>query len=710
MTRRIRPPAVVAGGMGLALATAFAVAAITKTGIEPGDGDGLQPLPSHRQTSVDIVDRLRDGHFIRKDLDDDVSSQTFDNYLGFLDPRRLHFLADDIVEFERYRHQLDDALREGDLEPAFVIYNRYRRRALERIEFEAELIEQGVDRFDFSIDESIDLDRSEAPWADSRMALEDLWRLDLKSSVLLRKLAGESLDDLAKTLAKRGRNRARVIGQTRSEDVFQRFVNAFALTYDEHTQYFSPRDSEDFGISMSLSLEGIGIVLGTEDEYTVVRGVVKGGPADKGGELKARDRIVAVGQSGEEPFVDIVGWRSDDVVQLIRGPKGSAVRLKVIPAGSKDADVRVVRIVREAVRLVEQSASKSLLEVDRNGRERRIGVVVVPTFYADYKAKEKGDPGYRSTTRDVARLIEELKSEGMDALIVDLRHNGGGSLQEAVELAGLFVESGPVVQVKSLRGRAAVLGSKDGTAVWDGPLAVLVNRGSASASEIFAGAIQDYDLGLVVGSRTFGKGTVQTLLELPQHRGQIKLTERKFYRVSGTSTHYNGIVPDIEYPAPYDVFQRDRSDGGAIGGRGSDVAPISHSASDRTGPYLAALRSRHEQRVAHDPDFAYLRSRGEYLEDMQARTELSLSEEVRLAQKAADDARRLQLENDLLVAKGGQPVASLDELDGRGAWANDPDEPENDTLVRETANILIDYLDLSGAVALADRATRTAVE
>ena len=705
------PVAIARGGVAIAIAAALSTTAGAGSGVLASDWEGLEPLASHRQTSVDIVDRLRDGHFIRKPLDDEVSSQTFDNYLEFLDPRRMYFLAGDIAELEEYRYAIDDALRDGDIEPAFAIYNRYRRRALERIEYETALLEQGVDQFDFTLDESIDVDRGDAQWPVSRATLEDLWRLDLKSSVLLGKLADESFEEIGEALAKRGRNRARSIRQTRSEDVFQRYINAFALTYDEHTQYFSPRDSEDFGIFMSLSLEGIGAVLETEDEYTVVRRLVKGGPADKGGILKPRDRIVAVGQSDKEPFVDIVGWRSDDVVQLIRGPKGSPVRLKVIPAGAKEENVRVVEIVREAVNLVEQSASKSLLTVNRDGREHRVGVVVVPTFYADFKAMENGDPTYKSTTRDVAQLIEELKGENMDALVIDLRHNGGGSLQEAVELTGLFVESGPVVQVKSLRGQPRVLGDNDDSAVWDGPLAVVVNRGSASASEIFAGAVQDYGLGLVVGSRTFGKGTVQTLVELPRQRGQLKLTERKFYRVSGTSTHYNGIVPDIEYPAPTDLLRRERWDGGAIGGKGADVEPIGHPLAYRFDPHLSTLRKRHDDRVATDPDFAYLRARGEYLENLQDRTRVSLSEAARLAERAADDAWALRLENELLVAKGKQPVASLEELSDRPTAAVlDQTDPETDALLTETANILIDYIDLSQGIALLDDGVKAAVQ
>jgi len=673
------------------------------------DAVGLHPLPVHRQTSIDIVDRLRDGHFIRKPLNDEASSHMFDNYLEVLDGRRLHFTASDVAEMERYRNALDDSLREGDLEPAFAIYDRYRQRALERNAFEEALLERGVDQFDFTVDESIKIDRSEAPWPSGLAELENLWRLDLKSKVLSAKLAGESFDSIGESLAKRVANRARAIRQTRSEDVFQSYINAFALTYDEHTQYFSPRDSEDFNIFMSLSLEGIGAVLETQNEYTIVRRLVKGGPADKAGELKPLDRIVAVGQSDKEPFVDIVGWRSDDVVQLIRGPKGSPVRLKVIPAGVDEGETRVVEIVREAVNLVEQSASKAVLTFSRGDREHRVGLVVVPTFYVDFKAMHAGDRNYKSTTRDVARLIRELKDEAIEALIVDVRNNGGGSLQEAVELTGLFVESGPVVQVKGLRGRPRVLGDIDNSAVWDGPLAVMVNRYSASASEIFAGAIQDYDLGIVVGSRTFGKGTVQTLIDLPRRRGQLKVTERQFYRVSGASTHYNGIVPDIVYPSPEDVFFRERRPGGAIADTG-DVAPTGHPNANRFGPVLATLRTRHEARVETDPDFTYLKAKREYIEHIQERTHLSLSEATRLAEKEADDAWDLRLENERLIGRGEEPVARIEELAER-VETDATEEPEReDTLVRETANILIDYIGLSNGFALADSPAQPVVQ
>ncbi len=669
------------------------------------DLEGLEPLASHPQTSVEIVDRLRDGHFIRKPLDDEASKGMFDNYLDILDGRRLYFTAADIDGLETYRLELDDALRDGDLEPAFAIYNRYRDRAVQRLAFEEKLLERGVGQFDFTVDESMELDRSEAPWPASREELESLWRLDLKSRVLGGKLAGESFEAIDEAQSTRIASRERSICQTRSEDVFQSYMNAFALTYDEHTQYFSPRDSEDFNIFMSLSLEGIGAVLETQNEYTIVRRLVKGGPADKGGELKPEDRIIAVGQSDNQPFVDIVGWRSDDVVQLIRGPKGHTVRLKVFSADADESETRVVKIVRDAVKLVEQSASKSLLKLDRDGREYRVGVVVVPTFYVDFKAMHAGDTKYKSTTRDVAQLIRELKDEGMDALIVDVRNNGGGSLQEAVELTGLFVESGPVVQVKSLRGRPRVLGDRDGDAVWNGPLAVMVNRFSASASEIFAGAIQDYDLGIVVGSRTFGKGTVQTLIDLPSQRGQIKVTERQFYRVSGVSTHLNGIVPDIIYPTPEDLIYRERDRGGAIASTG-DVTPARHPFANRFGPVLARLRSRHDERTRDDPDFAYLKAKRDYIEHLRDRTHVPLSEAARLTQKEEDDAWNLRLENERLVAKGEEPIASMDELADR----DESEESPEDTLVVETGNILADYVGLASGLALAEIDAKAVVQ
>ena len=691
----------------LVILAAAATSAVADPVTSASDYEALAPLDAHPQTSAAIVDRLRHYHMTSKPLDDELSSQIFDKYLSFLDPKRSHLLAEDIAELEKYRNRLDDALEQGDLAPAFEIYNRFHRRLLERIEYDVATLQRGVAQFDFTIEETVELDRSEAPWPANRAEVERLWHQSLKSWALGGKLAGESLEDIANTLTRRVNNRLRAVRQTRSEDVFQTYINAFAQTYDQYTQYFSPRDSEDFNISMSLSLEGIGAVLTRDEDYTVVERLVKGGPADLGGDLKRTDRIVAVSQSEKEPFVDIVGWRTDEVVQLIRGPKDSPVLLKVFAADGDPADTRVVQIVRNVVKLEDQAASKASFMIERNGREQRIGVVVVPTFYMDFKALRAGDENYKSTTRDVARLIRELKDEGIDALIVDLRNNGGGSLQEARELTGLFVESGPVVQVAD-QSRPTVLSDRDGGAVtWQGPLAVIVNRFSASASEIFAGAIQDYGLGIVVGNKTFGKGTVQTLIPLPA--GELKVTERRYYRVSGQSTERNGIVPDIVFPARDGAAVSPARDGtapapgiGAIDDPMATVSAAPFAPRNRVAPILDALRTRHEERARTDPEFAYLRARQDYVGRLRDRTHLSLREETRVAQQEADDAWILNVENARLTARGEQPVADLDELTARReAEADNERLPEDDALTLETAAILADFIDLSQPLAMA---------
>ena len=657
------------------------------------DYQPVEPLARHQETSVAVVDRVRNYHIKPMPLDDEASHQVFDRYLGDLDYRRMHFLAADVDALAKHRDQLDDALEEGDLTPAFDIYNTYRRRALERVEYEAALLAEGVDQFDFELDEAVRTNRAEAPWPATREELENLWRLALKSRVLSGKLAGESMQSIADILAKRMKNRLRGIRQTRSEDVFRIYINAFAGTYDRHTQYFSPRESEDFNISMSLSLEGIGAVLGVEGDYTVVERLVPGGPADRGGELRPADRIVAVSQSAKEPFVDIVGWRTDDVVQLIRGPKDSPVLLRVIPAGADASVTEVVTIVRNVVKLEDQAVSKSILTIPHQHRDYRIGVIDVPIFYLDFAAVEAGEPDAKSTTRDVARLIEELKSEGVDALIVDVRNNGGGSLHEAVALTGLFLRSGPVVQVSNLRRAPNLHHDTDGAAAWTGPLAVMVNQLSASASEIFAGAIQDHGIGIVVGGQTFGKGTVQMLLDL--RRGKLKLTGQKFFRVSGTGTEQNGVTPDIAYPLPTIPRRAMFARHGAIALPGEDVPPADFRPANLVEAHMETLRARHEERVRQDPEFVYLRGWKEHTERLQERNSLSLNEAVRKAEKDDMDQKALALENARLVAKGETAAASLRELNDRRRQREADDDAQEDPLVRETANILLDYIALA---------------
>jgi carboxyl-terminal processing protease len=691
--------AIIAGATRADPAVAPDLALGVPTGAMPAWSE-LAPLDVHTRTSLTIVEQLRHSHYLSKDLDDDASSQVFEKYLELLDASRVYFLASDVAGFEKYRYTLDDALKRGDLAPAFEIFNCYQERLIGRFEYLLKELDKGLDRYDFTIDESVEIDRTNAAWPANITELDELWRKRLKAAALTMKLNDKPVPEIQELLSKRYANRLKQTQQAKSEDAFQLYVNAFASTYDPHTQYFSPRTSQNFNINMSVSLEGIGAVLRSEDEYTSVVRLVPAGPADKSGQVQPADRITGVGQGDTGPLIDVVGWRLDDVVELIRGPKGSIVRLEISSPEAEDDAIRIVPIERNTVQLEEQAAQKKLLTLNRGGDTYRIGIVEVPTFYVDFKAVQKGDPNYKSTTRDVRILIDELKAEGIDALVVDLRNNGGGSLQEADSLTGLFIESGPTVQVKSARRKPSIYADTDESVSWDGPLAVMVNRLSASASEIFAGAIQDYERGLIIGSQTFGKGTVQTLV--PLNRGQLKITAAKFYRVSGQSTQHQGVIPDVAFPELYDV---DR-----IGESSLDdalpwdvITPAIYPRSSAVHNVLSDLTRLHDKRVAGDPDFVYMRALSDKTRENSKKTTISLSEPHRIAEKASDDAWRLGLENALRKAKGEPLLASLDDLeettlDEDGAEL--PQEPEvvpaaDDPMVVETGQVLIDFITLS---------------
>ncbi len=657
----------------------------------------LTPLDVHPRTSLTIVEQLRHTHYLEKPLDDQTSSQIFDKYLEMLDSSRAYFTAKDIASLEKYRYQLDDALIRGNLDPAFEIFNLYQQRLTERLDFLISELAKGLQETDFEADDVIEIDRDHAPWPADEAALDDLWRKRLKAAALSMKLNGKNLDEIDNLLTKRYKNRLKQSAQTKSEDAFQLYVNAFASTYDPHTQYFSPRTSQNFNINMSLSLEGIGAVLRTEDEYTSVVELVPAGPADKSGDLAPADRIVSVGQGEAGPLIDVVGWRLDDVVELIRGPKSSKVRLEIIPHNVDDGTTRVITITRNTVKLEEQAAQKKLLTLRQGGQEHRIGIIEIPTFYADFKAIQQGDPNYKSTTRDVRELIEALKAEGIEGLVIDLRNNGGGSLQEADALTGLFIKSGPTVQVKSANRQPSVYADTDESVAWDGPMAVLVNRLSASASEIFAGAIQDYGRGLIIGSQTFGKGTVQTLI--PLNRGQLKVTAAKFYRISGESTQHQGVLPDIEFPEMFDtetIGESSLEDAMPWDKINAAMYPKSH----QIEPLLTDLKARHAQRVANDPDFTYLKALALKNKEESHRTFLSLNEDQRAEEKKQEDQWRLDLENALRKAKGKQPAANLEEME---TLAKDEEaelkDPANDAMLRESGYILVDFIGLSQQIA-----------
>ena len=632
----------------------------------PGDSshtaasiETLVPMPVHAETTRNITDALASRHYVSTTLDDALSTKIYAAYLEDLDPSKSYFLASDIAEFDSLRLQLDDALSRGDVTPAYRIFNRYHQRVIDRFEQVITMLEAGLDQFDFTINEALPLERKEEPWATTPEELDELWRKRVKNAVLNLKLSDKETDKIQDVLLKRYRNRLTRTLQTNSEDVFQLYMNSFTRTYDPHTQYFSPRTSENFNINMSLSLEGIGAVLQQEDEFTKVVSLVPAGPADKSRQIYPDDRIVAVGQGPDGEMVDVIGWRLDEVVQLIRGKKDTIVKLDVIPANAKDSTIKVVNIVRNTVKLEEQSAKSEIIEVEQFGRKHKIGIIDIPTFYVDFQALQEGNKDYKSTTRDVQELLVSLMAEGVEGVVIDLRDNGGGSLQEARTLTGLFIDRGPTVQVRNNGNRVDILNDRDIRTVYAGPLGVLVNRLSASASEIFAGAIQDYDRGVIIGNQTFGKGTVQTLL--PLNQGQLKLTAAKFYRISGESTQHKGIVPDVDFPLDYDPESI---------GESTLASPLpwdkiqatSYRAKSNVSQLKTELINLHNARVKNDPEFAYFREASAYRQERSKQTSISLSEAARRQEKKDADAFWLGLENSKRQQQGLPAIASLDEL------------------------------------------------
>jgi carboxyl-terminal processing protease len=641
----------------------------------------LSPLDIHPRTSLIVVEQLRRNHYLNKTVDDELSEHVFDKYLAVLDPGHYYFIAGDIREFEKYRFRLDDALKSGDLDPAFLIFNRYQQRIVERLNYLIGLIDSGLENLDFSKEESILVSREEASWSFDEEAQDDLWRRRLKAQVLSMKLSDKPVDEISEQLRKRYRNQLKITVRNKSEDAFQAYINAFAHTYDPHTEYFSPRTSENFNINMSLSLEGIGAVLRTEDDNVEVVRLVPAGPAAKGGELKPADKITAVGQGIAGPLIDVVGWRLDDVVELIRGPKDSTVRLSIIPADSKEAESKNITIVRNKIKLEEQAAKAKTITLEPLGEEqpRLIGVIEIPTFYADFAAQQQGDPNYRSTTRDVRRLVEALKAQGIDGLVIDLRSNGGGSLQEADTMTGLFIPSGPTVQVKSARRRANILSDDNLELAWDGPMAVMVNRLSASASEIFAGALQDYGRALVVGNQTFGKGTVQTLI--PLNRGQLKLTAAKFYRISGDSTQHQGVIPDIRFPAlvDNDVIGESTLDDAMPWDK---IRPANYRPYGALTNLVPRLQEQHDNRADNDPHFIYYRTLTQRSQEKSAIKFLSLNENARKEERTKDDVWRLDLENALRIATGKETAETLDALEELHKAENEAKEEAKNALAK----------------------------
>ena len=682
------------------------------------DIDALySPLSSqevHGETAISLLEELQTKHYSTVEIDDNFSSIVFDSYLDTLDGSHLYLLKEDVDRLSAYRYTLDDTLKQGSVEPGFEIYNLYYKRVLERLIYAIDRIETMIPAMDFTQNEFIQIDREDEPYAASAEELDEIWRLRVKNNVLNLRLTGDDDEEILEKLSKRFRNQLSQILKTNERDIFQAYLSNVAKAVDPHTAYFSPRDSENFNMGLSLSLQGIGAQLTTEEEYTKVVELIKGGPAERGEELQEGDRIIAIGQGVDGELQDVVGMRLDDVVSQIRGEKGTVVRLNVIPADAvSESSATVVSITRDTVKLEDQSAKKEVIELSYNGSQYKIGVIDLPTFYFDFEAAARGEEDFKSSTRDVNALLEELKEEGVDAVVVDLRNNGGGSLSEANQLVGLFIETGATVQIRysGIRnGFTRSFGDNNPEVAYAGPLAVLVNRTSASASEIFAGAIQDYQRGIVLGGQTFGKGTVQEII--PMEYGQVKLTRSKFYRISGASTQHRGVIPDIAFPDFYDAYE-DIGESSLDGALPWDtVRPVEYRAYQPIKAILPELQNLHEQRAEASPDFIYLLDQIQRTRELRNREELSLNELVVKTEREENRRSDFDAENMRRLLKGlplrewvdeeeeGEEeevaVAANDDVDiASDESATEEEEEEEDPLLLESGRILADFIALN---------------
>ncbi len=650
--------------MMLALAGSSRAPAGTSV-LPPG---AIAPTERQRMIARRVGSILEETHYSRRTIDDAMSSQIFDRYLEYLDGQHSYFLASDVRDFEQWRYSFDDMIHTGDIDPAFAIFARFEQRDRERLRYAISLLDREPD---WNLDESFEYDRSHAPWPANDAEMNELWRKRVKNDALSLMLTGKSWKEASDILRKRYQHGLKRIDQISAEDVFENLMNAYARTFDPHSSYFSPRDSEEYRIQMSLNYEGIGASLQQVDDYVTVISIIQGGPAAVAGTLKANDRITGVGQGASGPMTDVIGWRLDDVVQLIRGKAGTTVRLQVLPPGvAPGSPEKTLVFVRNKVELTNSAAKSEVRTINRNGRMLKIGVIDVPGFYEDVAAQNAGDPNYRSTTRDVRRLINQLEEKGIDGLVLDLRDDGGGYLPEATALTGLFIDKGPVVQLKDTTGRLEVLDDPDKGIAYSGPLAVLVDRYSASASEIFAAAIQDYHRGVIVGQRTFGKGTVQNLVPLDRWsqrpvNGQLTVTIGKFYRITGESTQHRGVEPDVPLPSPIDMDDVGESSLEAAL-PWDRIAPVSFSpwhAAQQPAVPLQALELSEDERAEHDPDYRWLAQEVSASEDLHGQRTISLNLKLREVERAREDRDRLARENLRRAAKGLPPIKSVDQID-----------------------------------------------
>ncbi|MEO0574396.1 MAG: carboxy terminal-processing peptidase [Pseudomonadota bacterium] len=662
--------------------------------------DTLQPSAQHHRISSLVTRFIEKSHYTRTEVDDKLSAQVLDMYIDALDGNKLFFLDSDLERFEQYRDRIDNMVVGASLEPVFDIFRTYQTRADERWTYALAQLEQEPD---FDVDESFQFDREAAAWASNKAELDEIWRKRVKNDGVGLLLTDIEWVEAQEKLRKRYTRFVKRAGQVTSDDVFEIFMNAFARTLDPHSSYLSPRNSEEYRIQMSLSYSGIGASLQTEDDFVKVMNVIPGGPAAIDGTLEASDRIIGVGEGKNGEIVDVIGWRLDDVVQLIRGPRDTMVRLQILPGGAMPGDANTeLQLVRGQVKLEEQAAKKSIIDVERNGRNFKIGVIDIPSFYRDYQAQQAGDKDFKSTTRDVQRILSELYDEGVDGVVVDLRGNGGGHLTEATMLSGLFIDQGPVVQLRYAQSRVEVLKDPVPSVAYNGPLAVLVDRFSASASEIFAGAIQDYERGVVIGQQTFGKGSVQNLYNLDQFvprsegdgLGQLTLTIGKYYRVTGDSTQNRGVLPDIELPSLIDTSEF----GESTRPRALPWDQIRTTRFDAGTPLdrqIQVLTANLNDRLADDPDHAFLLGDLAAVKANRERDTVTLNLTTRKAERAEFRDARLARENKRRAAVGLEPLADMEALE---------DSEAPDIVLNEAADVVSDMVEIAGVKAPAQSA------
>ena len=643
----------------------------------------LSPTVDHLRATKIITEFLGRYHYRRVDLDDKFSNIIFENYLDTLDPSKSYFLATDIARFDKYRLTLDDALKSNNLLPAYSIFTTYRKRVNERIEYALLLVNK---RFDFSKTENFIIERKDVSWPYTLEQQNDLWRKRIKNDVLSLLLADKKEEEIRKTLTKRYQGVLKRTNQLDENDIFQLYINSYATAVDPHTSYLSPRSFDNFEIRMSLSLEGIGALLRTDGDHTIVERIIPGGPADKSSLLHAKDKIIGISQQNEKEFTDVTGWRLEEVVELIRGPKDTIVNLQIQP-GSKGegAAVEEISITRNKIKLEEQAASKDIIEVTNGTGSQNIGVITIPTFYLDFNAFQNGDDDYRSTTKDVHALLGELLTDNIDGLVLDLRSNGGGSLIEATQLAGLFIEKGPIVQVRDSSGHIEIHKDKDANISYTGPMVVLVDRFSASASEIVASALQDYGRAVIVGETTFGKGSVQQLVDLNRfgrkndaNLGQLKATIAQFFRINGESTQHRGVEPDIQFEASYDKTQQgERSLENAL--PWTKISPTQFSNRQISPEIVTTLTNKHIARTKDDEKYQSLIKLFNLNEKLQNQTELSLNQSVR-------EKLFAELEKD---RKEFQTLIGIEDPED-DAIASSRDNIDDDVLLKEAAQISAD--------------------